>query len=338
MARMKAAVISDANARWMLEDRAVPEIGPGDVLVRVHACGICGTDVWMANGTLSFHDFPLILGHEGVGEVVAVGAAVTRRKVGDRVGVPMAQKTCGVCDFCREEHPLSFVSGVNCANPTLTGVTVDGAFAEYLAADARGTVLLPDGISYEDAAPTLCAGYTVWAALRKAAPKPGARIAVVGIGGLGHLAIQYARAAGFPVTAVTRTPGKQELARQLGADLVVADGKALKEAGGADVLLHTSSSHAAAVDAMTGLRPWGRAMVMGVATDEMALPAGPLAFQGHEVVGSAHNGMEYLVEALDFVARGAVRPMVDLFPKERVGEAYEAAAGGRARFKAVVTF
>ncbi|MET7392907.1 alcohol dehydrogenase catalytic domain-containing protein [Dactylosporangium sp. NPDC005572] len=338
MSQMKAAVIAAANAPWALEDRAVPEIGPNEVLVRIHACGICGTDVWMADGTLSFHDFPLVLGHEGVGEVVAVGAGVTRRKVGDRVGIPMAQKVCGVCDFCHEEHPVSFVSGVNCANPTLTGVTVDGAFAEYIAADAAGTVLLPDGIPYEDAAPTLCAGYTVWAALRKVDPKPGARIAVVGIGGLGHLAIQYAKAAGYHVTAVTRTPDKQDLARELGADTVVADGAALRAAGGADVLMHTSSSHAAIVDAMNGLKPWGKVVLMGVATDELPLPAGPVAFQGYEVIGSAHNGMEYLVEALDLVARGAVKPMVNVFPKERVGEAFEVARSGKARFKAVVTF
>jgi D-arabinose 1-dehydrogenase-like Zn-dependent alcohol dehydrogenase len=338
MTQMKAAVVSEANAPWVLEDRPVPEYGPNDVLVRIHACGICGTDVWMANGTLSFHEFPLILGHEGVGEVVAVGAGVTTRKVGDRVGIPMVQKTCGVCDFCRQGHPASFVSGVNCANPTLTGVTVNGAFAEFVAADAAGTVLLPDGISYEDAAPTLCAGYTVWAALRKVDPKPGAKIAVVGIGGLGHLAIQYAKAAGYHVTALTRTAGKQELARRLGADGVVADGAALKDAGGADVLMHTSSSHAAVVDAMNGLKPWGKVVMMGVATDEMSLPAGPLTFQGYEVIGSAHNGIEYLVEALDFVARGAVKPMVEVFPKERVGEAYEAASTGKSRFKAVVRF
>ncbi|WP_432828809.1 alcohol dehydrogenase catalytic domain-containing protein [Dactylosporangium sp. CA-092794] len=338
MTQMKAAVIAGANAPWVLEDRPVPEVGPNDVLVRIRACGICGTDVWMANGTLSFHEFPLVLGHEGVGEVVAVGEGVTKRKVGDRVGIPMAQKVCGVCDFCHQEHPISFVSGVNCASPTLTGVTVNGAFAEYIAADANGTVLLPDGITYEDAAPTMCAGYTVWAALRKVDPKPGARIAVVGVGGLGHLAIQYAKAAGYHVTAVTRTPDKHELARQLGADVVVADGEALRASGGADVLMHTGSSHAVVVDAMAGLKPWGKVVVMGVATDEMVLPAGPLAFQGYEVIGSAHNGMEYLVEALGFVARGEVKPMVEIFPKERVGEAYEAASTGKARFKAVVTF
>lgn len=338
MAQMKAAVVSEVNAPWVLEDRPVPEAGPNDVLVRIHACGICGTDVWITNGTLSFKEFPLILGHECVGEVVAVGEGVTSRKVGDRVGIPMHQKRCGVCDFCREGHPTSFVSAVNCANPTLTGVNVDGGFAECIAADAHGTVLLPDGISYEDAAPTMCAGYTVWSALRRADPKPGAKIAVVGVGGLGHFAIQYARAVGYHVTAVTGTAAKQELARQLGADNVVADGAALKEAGGADVLMHTSSSHAAIVDAMNGLRPWGKVVMMGIATDEMALPAGPLTFQSYQLIGSAHNGREYLVEALDFVARGAVKPMIDVYPKERVGEAYEAARTGKARFKSVVTF
>ncbi|MEV6903437.1 alcohol dehydrogenase catalytic domain-containing protein [Amycolatopsis sp. NPDC051372] len=338
MSQMKAAVISEVNGPWVLEDRPVPEVGPNDVLVRIHASGICGTDVWISNGTLSFKEFPLILGHESVGEVVGVGSSVTSRKVGDRVGIPMHQKTCGVCDFCREGHPISFVSAVNCANPTLTGVNVDGGFAEFIAADANGTVQLPDGISYEDAAPTMCAGYTVWSGLRRADAKPGAKIAVVGIGGLGHLAIQYAKAVGYHVTAVTRTPVKDELAREFGADDVVADGAALKDAGGADVLMHTSSSHAAVVDAMTGLKPWGKVAMIGIATDEVALPAGPVTFQSYQIIGSAHNGTEYLVEALDFVARGIVKPMVDVYPKERVGDAYEAAATSTARLRAVVTF
>ena len=307
--------------------------------MRIHASGICGTDAWMASGTLEFRPFPLLLGHEGVGEVVAVGDAVTTRKIGDRVGIPMVQQTCGQCEACLKERPNSFASAINCTGgPRLTGVTVDGAFAEYIAADAEGTIVLPEGISYEDAAPTMCAGYTVWAALRRAEPKPGATIGVVGIGGLGHLAIQYAKAAGYRVVAVTKSAGKYELARQLGADEVVADGAALQAAGGADVLLHTSSSHASAIDAMNGLRPWGKVVVMGVATDELNLPAGPVAFQGFEVIGSAHNGNEYLVEALEIVAQGKVKPMIEVYPKERIGEAYEATRTGRTRFRSVVTF
>lgn len=199
-------------------------------------------------------------------------------------------------------------------------------------------MLLPDAVPYELAAPTLCAGYTVWAAIRRAAPRPAGRVAVVGIGGLGHLAIQYAKAAGFHVTAVTHSPGKRDVARQLGADEVVADGAGLKAAGGADVIMHTSNSHAAVLSAMEGLRPWGKVVMMGIATDALALPALPLVSNSYQVIGSAHNGLEYLVEALDLVARGAVRPMIELFDKERVAEAYEKVAAGDVRFKAVVTY
>jgi D-arabinose 1-dehydrogenase-like Zn-dependent alcohol dehydrogenase len=337
-AQMKAAVVRDVNASWELQDRDQPQAGNHQVLVRIHACGICGTDVWITQGTLKFRDFPLVLGHEGVGEVVAVGEGVTERKVGDRVGIPMMQKACGVCEFCRGQHANSFVTAANCASPTLTGVNVDGAHAEYIVADVGGTVLLPDGVSYEHAAPTLCAGYTVWAAIRRADPRPGARIAVVGIGGLGHLAIQYAKAAGYDVTAVTHTPEKQELALELGADTVVADGAGLKEAGGADLLMHTSNSHAAVAGAMEGLRPWGKLVMMGIAVDEMTLPALPLVSHSYQIVGSAHNGMEYLAEALDLVARGKVQPVIELFPKDRVTDAYERVVSGKVRFKAVVTY
>lgn len=335
---MRAAVVERADATWELRERAVPELGPDDVLVRIHACGMCGTDLWLARGALTFREFPLVLGHEGAGEVVAVGAGVTRRKVGDRVGVFMMQKADGVCAFCREEHTDSFVTAANCANPTLTGVTVDGAFAEYVAVDVGGTVLLPDGVPYEEAAPVLCSGYTVWAAIRRAAPKPGARIGVVGIGALGHLAIQYARAAGLHVVAVTRSADKHDLARELGADEVVTDGAGLQAAGGVDVLLHTSSAHELVLDAVQGVRPWGKIIVCGIGFDEMTLPALGLTSNSLQVIGSAHNGVEYLVEALDFLARGEVRPMIEVFPQERIAEAYDKVVSGAIRFKAVVTF
>lgn len=335
---MKAAVITEANAKWELQDRDVPQAGPNQVLARIRACGICGTDLWMAQGKLSYRPFPLILGHEGVGEVVAVGAGVTEFKAGDRVGMPMVQKRCGKCDFCRQQHPNSFVTAANCAAPVLTGVTVDGAHAEYMVADVGGTVHLPDVISYELAAPTVCAGYTVWAGLRRADVRPGARVAVSGIGGLGHLAIQYAKAAGYHVTALTRTPGKQDLALQLGADEVAADAAALKQAGGADLLMHTNSSHAAVADAMEGLRPWGKVVINGIGFDDMTLPMLPLVSNSYQVIGSAHNGLEYLSEALDFVARGEVTPMIEVFPKENINEAVAKATAGDVRFKAVVTY
>jgi alcohol dehydrogenase/propanol-preferring alcohol dehydrogenase len=334
---MQAAVVEEANARWELRDRPVPEVGPDDVLVKIHACGMCGTDLWLAQGALSFRPFPLVLGHEGAGEVVAVGEGVTKRKVGDRVGVFMMQKADGVCDFCHEEHTNSFVTAANCANPKLTGVTVDGGFADYIAVDVGGTVLLPDGVAYEEAAPILCSGYTVWAAIRRAAPAPGARIGVVGIGALGHLAIQYAKAAGFHVVAITKSTGKHGLVRQLGADEVVTDGASLKASGGVDVLLHTSSSHELVLDALNGLKPWGKVIVCGIGFDAMNLPALGLTSNSQQVIGSAHNGIEYLVEALAFLGRGEVKPIIEVFPKERIAEAYDKVVAGNIRFKAVVT-
>ncbi|MET8520800.1 alcohol dehydrogenase catalytic domain-containing protein [Nocardioides sp. NPDC004968] len=339
MTTMKAAVVPAAKAHWELQDVPKPEAGPHQVLVKIHACGICYTDALLAEDVLNFRPFPFVTGHEGVGEVVAVGEGVTSRQVGDRVGLPITQKPCGRCDFCRERHPYSFVTANNCAAPTLTGVNVDGGQAEFIAADANGTVLLPDGISYELAAPTVCAGYTVWAALRRANPKPGARIAILGVGGVGHLGVQFAKAAGFHVIAITHSPDKHDLARELGADDVVANGAELKQIGGADVLLHTAPTHEPAIDALQGLKPWAKIILMGIsANDTFAFPA--LALTGHsfEIIGSAHNSPEYLAEALEIVARGAVKPMVEVFPKERVDEAYQRLLNGELRFKAVVTY
>lgn len=339
MTTMKAAVVPAAGAHWTLADVPKPEAGPRQVLVKIHASGLCYTDALLAQATLSFRPFPIVLGHEGVGEVVAVGDGVTTRKVGDRVGLPITQSACGRCDFCQQEHPYSFVTANNCVAPVLTGVNVDGGQAEYIAADANGTLLLPDGISYELAAPTVCAGYTVWAALRRANAKPDARVAVVGIGGVGHLGVQFAKAAGYHVIAVTHSPDKHDLARQLGADDVVANGTELRDAGGADVLLHTAPHHAPAIDAMKGLRPWAKIILMGIsANDPFTFPALAMTSHSFEIIGSAHNGPEYLAEALEIVARGGVTPMIEVFPKERVNEAYQRMINGELRFKAVVTY
>src|SRR5215467_369912 len=339
MTTMKAAVVPGKGEHWVLGDVPKPEAGPHQVLVRIHACGLCYTDVLLAQATLSFRPFPFVLGHEGVGEVVAVGEGVTTRKVGDRVGLPITQRPCGRCEFCRGRHPYSFVTANNCVAPVLTGVNVDGGHAEYIAADANGTVLLPDGIRYELAAPTVCAGYTVWAALRRANAKPGARVAVLGVGGVGHLGVQFAKAAGAHVIAVTHSPEKHALAKQLGADDVVSNGAELRKVGGADVLLHTAPNHVPAVDAMRGLRPWAKLVLMGIsAEDAFPLPSYAVTAHSYEIIGSAHNGPEYLAEALAIVARGDVKPMIEVFPKEQVGDAYNRLLAGKLRFRAVVQY
>jgi alcohol dehydrogenase/propanol-preferring alcohol dehydrogenase len=338
---MKAAVVPAVNERWTLLDVPTPEPGPGQVLIRVHASGVCHNDVLVANGAFPFPRFtPVVLGHEPAGEVVAVGPGVTTRQVGDRVGATWVQAGCGRCDYCRQNLPVTGQTGLNCPSPVMTGLTVPGGHAEYLVAGETSTVLLPDGLSYELAAPVLCAGYTGWSALRAADPKPHERVAVLGIGGLGHLAVQFAHACGFETVAVTGSPDKHDLARGLGADHVVGDGDELKGIGGADVLLVTAPSYPAATHAVRGVRPGGRIVLAGIdPTGVFTIgAASPIWAKRIQVIGATHNGLQYLAEALDLVARGAVTPVVQSFAKERIADAVDLVGKGGARFRAVVTY
>ncbi|MGH8060327.1 MAG: alcohol dehydrogenase catalytic domain-containing protein, partial [Candidatus Entotheonellia bacterium] len=198
---MKAAVVPAVNSRWSVQEVATPEPGPNQVLIRIRASGICYTDVHQTRGELP-GDFPRILGHEPAGEIVAVGPGVRTRQVGDRVGVPWIQASCGRCEWCLRGRPMF------CAGQVSTGAHMAGGHAEYMLAYADATMLLPAGLAWEQAAPIFCAGYTVWSGLRWAEPQPGERVAVVGVGGLGHLAVQYAKAAGFTTLALSRSPDK----------------------------------------------------------------------------------------------------------------------------------
>jgi D-arabinose 1-dehydrogenase-like Zn-dependent alcohol dehydrogenase len=338
---MKAAVIPELNGRWELRDIPTPRPGPGQLLVRVHASGICFNDVLATQGVIPFPDIsPAVTGHEPAGEVVEVGAGVTTRAVGDRVGTTWVQATCGRCDYCRLNLPISGQAALNCAAPATTGFTVPGGHAEYMVVAASGTVLIPDGVSYGLAAPMLCAGYTAWCALRQGDPKPHERVAVLGIGGLGHLALQFARAGGFETVAITHSPDKHDLARSLGADIVVANGAELLEAGGADVILMTGSSFPAAADALEGLRIEGRLVLAGIDPNESfsLVPDSPFFAQRQRIIGSTHNGLQYLTEALDLVASGKVTPMIESFPKEQVADAFDKVSKGAVRFRAVVTY
>ncbi|GIF07041.1 alcohol dehydrogenase catalytic domain-containing protein [Actinoplanes siamensis] len=338
---MKAAVVPAVGQRWELREVATPRPGPGQVLVRVHACGVCHNDVWLSRGVLPFPPLdPVITGHEAVGEVVEAGPGVTARRPGDRVGVTWVQGTCGRCAYCRRGLPLTGQSGMNCAEPVMTGVTVPGGHAEYVVALVSGTVPLPDELDYETAAPLLCAGYTAWSALRASRAAPRERVAVLGLGGVGHLAVQYARACGFETVAVTRSAEKQELARKLGAALVVADGTQLRESGGADVLLVTGTSYAAAGEALAGVRPNGRVVLAGI-DPQGAFTIGPrdMVWANRlQIVGSTHNGPQELHEALRMAAEGAVTPLVETFDREQVAEAVDAVERNEVRFRAVVRY
>jgi alcohol dehydrogenase/propanol-preferring alcohol dehydrogenase len=340
---MKAAVIPEVNGRWELREVPAPRPGPGEVLIKVHACGVCFNDVLATRGVIPFPAIdPAITGHEPVGEIVELGTGVSSRTTGDLVGTTWIRGTCGRCAYCRQNLPVSGQAGLNCAAPTATGFTVQGGHAEFMVVAADETILIPDGLAPELAAPILCAGYTSWCALRLADPKPHERVAVLGIGGLGHLALQFSKVCGFETIAITRSADKHDVARRLGADVVVADGEQLRAAGGADVILATGTSHPAAADCLQGLRTDGRLVLAGIdAAEPLTIPpatAYPFFAQRHRILGSTHNGLQYLQEALDLAASGKVTPLIETFPKEEVAEAIDRVAKGDVRFRAVITY
>jgi len=213
---------------------------------------------------------------------------------------------------------------------------MQGGHAEYMLAYAGATVLLPDALPYEQAAPIFCAGYTVWSGLRWADPQPSERVAVVGIGGLGHLAVQYAKAAGFETIAISRSADKDTLIRQLGADEIVRDGQGLTRAGGADVILGTSNSTDAMADTIQGLRPDGRLVVMGFETKPLQVSPGDLIARRIRILGSTQNGPEYLHEALELAAKGKVKVIAETYRLDEIQKAYERVEKGQVRFRAVV--
>jgi alcohol dehydrogenase len=328
---MKAAVVPKIGGKWEVKEVPTPHPAANQVLIKMHASGLCYTDVHITEGHVPTGAFPRTIGHEPAGEIVEVGEGVTSRKIGDRVGVPWFQASCGRCEWCLRGKPMF------CAQMIGTSIGIQGSHAEYMVAYADATMLLPDGLAYEQAAPVFCAGYTVWSGLRWANPKPRERIAVVGIGGLGHLALQYSKAAGFDTIAITHSKDKEELARKLGADLVVSDGQGLRGAGGADVILATSNSYKAAADTLRGLRPDGRLMFIGGSDEPFTIPSpGEFLMNRHQIIGSSQNGREYLYEALDYVAKGKVKVMAETFPLNEIADAYEKVANGKVRFRAVI--
>jgi D-arabinose 1-dehydrogenase-like Zn-dependent alcohol dehydrogenase len=326
---MKAAVVPSVNGKWEVKEWQTPKAGPNQVVIQIHASGLCYTDVHITHGVIPTQ-FPRVLGHEPAGEIVEIGPGVTSRVVGDRVGVGWHQKGCRRCEWClRGRKEL-------CPNAITTGIGLQGSHAEYMLAYADATMPIPDALGYEQAAPIFCAGYTVWSGLRLADPKPHERIAVVGIGGLGHLALQYSKASGFDTIAVTQSKDKGKMIRDLGADEVVENGEKLMAAGGADVLLATSTSWSATAEAAKGMRPNGRIILMGVGPEPLGYNP-ELMFKRVALIGSSQNGPEYLYEALDYAAKGKVKVVEEIYKLDEIGKAYDRVADGKVRFRAVIT-
>ncbi|MFF4653395.1 alcohol dehydrogenase catalytic domain-containing protein [Streptomyces sp. NPDC001380] len=318
-----------------LVERELVDPAPGHVRLRVQACGVCHTDVLAVEGLRPDPSQPVVPGHEIVGVVDAVGAGVTAWQPGDRVGVGFLNGHCGECEPCRRGD------FVNCLDQAQTGTTTDGGYAEVAYARASGLVRVPEGISALDAAPLLCAGLTTFAALQQGHARAGSLVAVQGIGGLGHLALQYARSLGYRVAAVARGREKEALARELGAheyiDSTAADpGAALRDLGGASVIVATASSGASMSPLVRGLAPNGRLIVVGAAPDPLTVSTPDLIFGTHSVVGSLTGSSVENEDNLAFSLAHGIRPSVEVLPFERAMEGYERMLSGKARFRVVL--
>jgi D-arabinose 1-dehydrogenase-like Zn-dependent alcohol dehydrogenase len=330
---MRAAVITKYNADWELKTVPDPRPSAGQVLIKIRASGMCGTDLHVHHGAFGL-PLPIIAGHEPVGEIVELGSGVLDFKVGDRVGVHWNQKGCGRCATCQSGDQAHCAQGQSWMN-------IGGGNSELMLAWASGCMLLPDGLDYDAAAPIFCAGYTVMSGLRNATPKPGERVAVLGLGGLGHLALQFSRAVGLETWAVTGHADKAKELKALGASEVLVGGddpgKAMTDAGGFDVILATTNSSKQVSSALGGLRLNGRLVNMGI-TPDGPITVDPMALLlgQRQLRGSSQDERSDLFEALALVAAGKVKPVLETYPITKVNEVRERLAQGKVRYRAVL--
>lgn len=333
--QMTTARVPSAGATFEIVQVPVPEPGPGQVRVEVHACGVCHSDSLTVEGAMG-NDFPRAPGHEVAGVVDAVGEGVTGWSAGDRVGVGWF----GGCDFtCEACRRGDFIS---CANGQVSGIAYDGGYAEYMVAPAEALARIPDDLSDVDAAPLLCAGITTFNALRESVARPGDLVAILGVGGLGHLGVQYAVKMGFETVAIARGTDKEPLARELGAhhylDSTAVDVSAeLQELGGAKVVLATVTAPEAMAATLGGLKPRGQLVVVGASADPMPVPPFALIPGSTAVQGHASGTAQDSEDAMRFSVLTHVRPMVQTMPLEKAQEAYDAMMAGDARFRMVLT-
>src|SRR6202521_1651888 len=331
----KAIQVSEPG-KMNLVQLPMREPGPGQVRLRVEACGVCHSDAGTVEGLFPI-DWPRVPGHELVGRIDALGSGVQGWAVGQRVGVGFLGGACGYCDFCRSGDI------VNCRNQEYTGIHSDGGYAEAMIAKASGLVSIPDDLSSVDAAPLLCAGLTTFSALRNSPARAGDLVAILGVGGLGHLGVQYARRMGFEVVGIDRGAGdRAELAKKLGArhyvDSSVSDiAKSLQALGGAAVVLATASAGKAVAAAVNGLRRGGVVTSLGATDEPIELSAFALLFQSLAVEGALTGTPAAGDATLRFSTITDVSPMVETMPLERAAEAYARMMAGQARFRMVLT-
>jgi propanol-preferring alcohol dehydrogenase len=314
--------------------RPVQDPGPGQVRIRVEACGVCHSDSGTVDGLFPIV-YPRVPGHEVVGRVDALGQGVQGWAVGQRVGVGFLAGSCGYCELCRNGDL------VNCRNQEFTGIHHDGGYAGMMIAKASGLVSIPKDLSSADAAPLLCAGLTTFSALRNAPARAGDLVAVLGIGGLGHLGVQYARHMGFEVAAIARGADKAELAKKLGAhhfiDSAATDaGAALQALGGAKVILVTASGGKTAAATFKGLRPGGVSILLGVGPEPVEVTSLDLIFGTRRLEGALTGDPGTGDTTLRFSALSGVSAMIETVPLEQAPAAYAKMMSGKARFRMVL--
>ena len=336
MSRMKAVQVSKRGGDFELVERNIPDPARGQVRIKVEACGICHSDALVKEGQWPGIQYPRVPGHEIAGRIDAVGEGVTNWTPGQRVGVGWHGGHCFVCDACRRGN------FVLCEKEKITAITHDGGYAEYMVTPAEAVAAMPDDLPAAEAAPLLCAGITVFNALRNIGARPGDLVAVQGIGGLGHLGIQYARQMGFRTVAIGRGGDKEPLARKLGAteyvDTSAGDPAfALRKLGGAKVILATAPDSKSMSAVFNGLAADGKLLVVGAGFEPLTIT--PLQMIGGRkgIQGWPSGSAIDSEDTLRFSSLTGVRPMIEKFPLEKAAEAYQHMISGKVRFRAVLT-
>jgi len=334
---MKAAQISKAGGDWELVEREIPQPGVGQVRVKVEACGICHSDVLVKDGVWPGIQYPRVPGHEIAGRIDAIGDNVTSWAIGQRVGVGWHGGHCFVCEQCRRGDFAM------CINRKVTGIDFDGGYADYVIAPAAVLAAIPAELPAEEAGPFMCAGVTVFNALRFSGARAGEVVAVHGIGGLGHLGVQYARRMGFKTVAINRGNDKEPLARQLGAhdyiDATATDVVTeLQKLGGASVILATAPNAQAISSLLDGLAPNGKLLVPAAPVEPLTINMFSLIAKRSSVAGWYSGIARDSQDTMEFSALSGVHPMIEKYPLDQVAEAYEQMHSGKVRFRVVLTF
>lgn len=337
--KAKAAVVNEFNQKLEVKDVHVGEPGLGEILVKLEACGVCHTDLHAAQGDWPVKPkLPVIPGHEGVGLVEKVGEGVTSVKVGDRVGIPWLFKACGECEYClagRETLCLDQLNG---------GYSADGAFSEYCIAAADYVARIPDNVDSVEIAPILCAGVTTYKALKVSSAQPGDWVAIYGIGGLGHVALQYAKAMGFKVIAVDIQDDKLTLAKELGADMTINGKntdpveKIKNEVGGVQASISVAVTKAAFEQAYHSVKRGGSVVLVGLPNEEIPVPIFDTVLNGVSVKGSIVGTRKDMQEALQFAADGKVKAIVSTAKLDNINEIFEDMEQGKINGRVVLEF